>query len=62
MIKFPNRFNTVLEEWEHITVSLLIAKAYEKQKQELIDNYGSDVVEEAYKNVVNNYGSLLARF
>lgn len=62
MIVFPNRFSTALEECEHITVGLLIAKVYEEQKQELIDTYGSDVVEEAYKNVVNNYGSLLARF
>lgn len=62
MIIFPNRFSTPLDDCEHVTLGLLIAEAYVEQQQELIDNYGSDVVEEAYNNVVNNYSSLIARF
>ena len=59
---FPDRFTTALEHYEHIIFSLLISDAYDEQLQDLIDNYGSDLVEEAYENICNNYSSLLARF
>lgn len=59
---FPDRFTTALEDCEHIILGLLISDAYDEQLQDLIDNYGSDLVEEAYENIYNNYSSLLARF
>lgn len=62
MIIFPDRFNTALEDCKHVTLGLLIANAYEQQKKELVDNYGSDIVEEAYEDIAQNYKSLLARF
>lgn len=62
MIVFPDRFATALDDCEHVTLGLLIAGAYEEQKQELVDNYGSDITEEALENILTNYTSLLARF
>ena len=62
MIIFPDRFTTTLDDCEHVTLGLLIAGAYDEQRQELVDNYGSDITEEALENILTNYTSLLARF
>ena len=62
MINFSYRFKSKLDECEHIILGLLIADAYEAQKQDIINFYGIDVIEEAYNNVTNNYKELLARF
>ncbi len=62
MLIFPDRFATALEDCKHLLLGLLIAGAYNEQKHELVDNYGSDIVEEAYKDMITNYSSLLARF
>lgn len=62
MIIFPDRFTTALDDCKHITLGLLIAGAYDDQRQELVDNYGSDITEQALKNILTNHTSLLARF
>lgn len=62
VLNFSYRFKSKLDECEHIILGLLIAGIYESQKQDIIDHYGIDIIEEAYNNVTNNYGMLLARF
>ena len=62
MIIFPDRFITALDDCEHVTLGLLIAGAYDEQRHELVDNYGSDIVEKAFESIQTNYTSLLARF
>jgi hypothetical protein len=62
MIIFPDRFSSAFDDCEHITLGLLIAGAYDEQRHELVDNYGSDIVEKAFESIQTNYTSLLARF
>lgn len=62
MIVFPDRFSTALDDCIHVTLGLVIAGAYNEQKQELIDNYGSDIVEKSLSIVYSQYNSLIARF
>ena len=62
MIIFPDRFDCAFDDCKHMTLGLLIAGAYEEQRHELVDNYGSDIVEKALESIQTNYTSLLARF
>lgn len=56
-----NRFNSVLDECEHIVLAVLLADVYNVQKLDLVNNYGSELVEKAYLNVATNYSSILKR-
>lgn len=58
---FSHRFTDKLEECIHVLIAVLIADIYHAQVLELIDNYGDDVVEEAYMTIQRDYSQILKR-
>ena len=57
-----SRFKSKTDECAHIIIGLLIADALEEQKQDLLDNFGNDIFNQALAQVESEYSSLLARF
>ncbi len=56
------RFVDVIDEIMHIIAGAVSSEVYEKQKQSLIDNYGSDLVKEAEDKFRDTYKSLADRY
>lgn len=59
---WSSRFKSKTDECAHIIIGLLIADALEEQKQDLLDNFGNDIFNQALAQVESEYSSLLARF
>lgn len=59
---WSSRFKSKTDECAHIIIGLLIADALEEQKQDLLDNFGNDIFNQALAQVEGEYSSLLARF
>lgn len=59
---WSSRFKSKTDECAHIIIGLLIADALEGQKQDLLDNFGDDIFNQALAQVESEYSSLLARF
>lgn len=59
---WSSRFKSKADECAHIIIGLLIADALEGQKQDLLDNFGDDIFNQALAQVESEYSSLLARF
>lgn len=56
------RFVDIIDEITHIIAGAVSSEVYEEQRKSLIDNYGSDLVQEAedhfrviYKSLANRY-------
>jgi hypothetical protein len=61
-VDWSSRFKSKTDECAHIIIGLLIADALEEQKQDLLDNFGNDIFNQALAQVESEYSSLLARF
>lgn len=59
---WSSRFKSKTDECAHIIIGLLIADILEEQKQDLLDNFGNDIFNQALAQVESEYSSLLARF
>lgn len=59
---WSSRFKSKTDECAHIIIGLLIADVLEEQKQDLLDNFGDDIFNQALAQVESEYSSLLARF
>ena len=59
---WSSRFKSKTDECAHIIIGLLIADALEEQKQDLLDNFGNDIFNQALAQVESEYSSLLVRF
>ncbi|MBP3929749.1 MAG: hypothetical protein J6D47_09330 [Peptostreptococcaceae bacterium] len=59
---WSSRFKSKTDECAHIIIGLLIADVLEEQKQDLLDNFGNDIFNQALAQVESEYSSLLARF
>ncbi|MEG1494694.1 MAG: hypothetical protein RR406_00120 [Bacilli bacterium] len=46
-----SRYKDELDEVKHIVLRLVDLGIYDEQKSDLIDNYGSDIIEEAEYNL-----------
>lgn len=58
---FGDRFMSKLDECIHVLLAVFIADVYEMQKLELIDNYGEDIIEQAYSVIVSDYSQIINR-
>lgn len=56
------RFVDAIDEIVHIIAGAVSSETYEQQKQEIIDNYGSDLVKEAEDKFRITYKSLADRY
>jgi hypothetical protein len=61
-VDWSSRFKSKTDECAHIIIGLLIADVLEEQKQDLLDNFGNDIFNQALAQVESEYSSLLARF
>ena len=57
---WSSRFKSKTDECAHIIIGLLIADVLEEQKQDLLDNFGNDIFNQALAQVESEYSSLLA--
>ena len=56
------RFVDAIDEIVHIIAGAVSSETYKQQKQEIIDNYGSDLVKEAEDKFRITYKSLADRY
>lgn len=56
------RFVDTIDEIVHIIAGAVSSETYEQQRNEIIDNYGSDLVKEAEDKFRVTYESLAKRY